>query len=182
MKNQIDQLAYFVAFAVVNDRQTVIDLLHNNNIPVDINHVSDEKLVSTVINGLYSSEKLRKDFSNYISEITNNLKFSSADGGFWSGFNASAVSSLVGTGLGFLASTQSSNDQKNAAQAQANANLALAQATKESNATQLEIAKLQLEAAKSKPQTNNTVLYAVLGVSGALVLGFVIFAVTRPKK
>jgi len=178
MKSNLDNLSYVLAFAVVNDRENLIELLWKNGVPVDSENISPEKLTEVCMNLLFVSEKFRNDFLKFISEQTG---YSAAEGSsFWDGANAGMVSGLINTGLGFLANTQISKDQKSAASAQAKANLALAQAQSESNKTQLEIAKLQLAAAQLKPQ-NNTVLYIVLGLAGAAVLGFTIYAVTKKK-
>lgn len=75
-----------------------------------------------------------------------------------------------------------SQENRKAAQAQADALIAQGK-------SQVEVAKimqqtklLELEALKSgggKKSTNNTTLYIALGVGGVVVLGLVIFAVTR---
>jgi multidrug efflux pump subunit AcrA (membrane-fusion protein) len=68
-------------------------------------------------------------------------------------------------------------------EAQAKAQIALAQAQQSGNQTQLEIARLQLQAAQAgstAPKSNTTLI--IVGVVGGLaVLGTVIYFVTRKK-
>ena len=75
-----------------------------------------------------------------------------------------------------------SQEERKAAQAQADA-------LKEKGYSDVQVAKLMLEGKKydleiaksggGKKSTNNTTLYIALGVGGVVVLGLVIFAVTR---
>jgi hypothetical protein len=91
----------------------------------------------------------------------------------------------IGTTLfGGATSFLSSQEQRKASEAQADA-------LKQKGYNDLEIAKLMLKgkeldlqtalASGGKKTTGNTTLYIALGVGGVLVLGLVIFAVTRKK-
>lgn len=180
MEKQFQILSDVIAYVILYDRESIITLLSQNGMivnPLD----SNEKLVSKLMNLLSEDEMFRKTFTAYLEESFGINEFSNAEGstGFFSGFNAGSVVSLVGTGLGFLSSSQSSKDQRATAEANANATLAAAVAQSNVSKTNLEIARLQLEAAKLKPTTNNTLLYAGIGVGVVVVLGLVIFAVTR---
>lgn len=181
MENQFQILSDVIAYVILNDRDNIINLLSQNGMIVNPQE-SNEKLVSKLMNLLSENEKFRQIFVSYLKESFGLVEFSNAEGsstGFFSGFNAGSVVSLVGTGLGFLSSSQSSKDQRATAEANANATLAAAVAQSNVSKTNLEIARLQLEAAKLKPTSNNTLLYAGIGVGVVVVLGLVIFAVTR---
>ncbi len=191
MENQFQILSDVIAYVILNDRDNIITLLSQNGMIVNPQE-SNEKLVSKLMNLLSEDENFRQIFTSYLKESFGLVGFSNAPGdlstavtpsttstGFFSGFNVGSVVSLVGTGLGFLSSSQSSKDQRATAEANANATLAAAVAQSNVSKTNLEIARLQLEAAKLKPASNNTLLYAGIGVGVVVVLGLVIFAVTR---
>ena len=90
------------------------------------------------------------------------------------------IGDTVGGGLSFFAK----QEERKGLQAQADA-------LKEKGYTDLEIAKLTLKGKELELQTalasgnkksgGNTTLYIALGVGGVLILGLVIFAVTRKK-
>jgi hypothetical protein len=90
------------------------------------------------------------------------------------------IGDTIGGGLKFLGS----QEERKAAEANADA-------LKAKGYSDVEVAKLLLEGKKldlqtalaggSKKTTGNTTLYIALGVGGVLVLGLVIFAVTRKK-
>jgi hypothetical protein len=168
MDKLIVQISYFVAYAVVNDKNTIVEMLKSSGIKVPIK-VSDKGLIDLVFKS-FDNTFFRTKFENYLkSKYSENKEFSNSDG-FWSSFNASAVTGLVSTGLGFLSSSQQGKDARAVASEQAKSNLAIATANLEANKTQLEIAKLQLAAAQSAPKSNNNALYMVLGIVGLLVI------------
>ena len=90
------------------------------------------------------------------------------------------IGDTIGGGLKYLGSTE----ERKSAEAQADA-------LKSKGYSDIEVAKLMLEGKKLELQTalaggnkksgGNTTLYIALGVGGVLVLGLVIFAVTRKK-
>jgi hypothetical protein len=90
------------------------------------------------------------------------------------------IGDVIGGGLKFLGS----KEEAKSAQAQADA-------LKSKGYSDVEVAKLMLEGKKldlqtalaggDKKSTGNTTLYIALGVGGVVVLGVVIFAVTRKK-
>lgn len=183
MDKLIAQLSYFVAFAVVNDRNNVISMIEKTNVKI-LPTISNEDLIDVVFNLMYTNSQFKNEFTTYIKtkfneNLDNSFKNSPGDlattattsgSSFWGGFNASAITGLVSTGLGFLSSSQAGKDARAVAATNAKNNLALATANLESNKTQLEIAKLQLEAQKLQPGTNNTLLYVVLGIVGLVVV------------
>ena len=178
MDKLIAQLSYFVAFAVVNDRNNVISMIEKTNVKI-LPTISNEDLIDVVFNLMYTNSQFKNEFTTYIKtkfneNLDNSFKNTHGDttsgSSFWGGFNASAITGLVSTGLGFLSSSQAGKDARAVAATNAKNNLALATANLESNKTQLEIAKLQLEAQKLQPGTNNTLLYVVLGIVGLVVV------------
>jgi hypothetical protein len=179
MNKLIKQISYFVAFAVVNDKNTIVEMLQSSGIKVPIK-VSDNDLIDLVFQS-FDNAFFKVKFENYLKNRFNeksNQNFKNSVGpttatsgsSFWSGFNASAITGLVSTGLGFLSSSQQGKDARAVAGEQAKSNLAIATANLEANKTQLEIAKLQLAAAQSAPKSNNTALYAILGIVGLVVI------------
>lgn len=93
---------------------------------------------------------------------------------------SSSIADVIGGGLKFFGS----QEERKAAQAQADA-------LKEKGYSDVQVAKLMLEGKKydleiaksggGKKSTGNTTLYIALGVGGVVVLGVVIFAVTRKR-
>lgn len=210
MTSQDQNLSYVIAYAVVNDKQDLINFLSENAIIVK-EKITDEELTSLVISALASSVKVQENFLTWLEFKARQNRFSNSTGyfstlptfspsvtgttsgstttststssGFWSGFDAGAVTGILTSGLSLFGGLTQSQDQRKAMEAQANAQIALAQAQQSGNLTQLEIAKLQLQAAQasgSKPKSNTALI--VFGVVGGLaVLGTVIYFVTRKK-
>lgn len=210
MTSQDQNLSYVIAYAVVNDKQDLINFLSENAIIVK-EKITDEELTSLVISALASSVKVQENFLTWLEFKARQNRFSNSTGyfstlptfspsvtgttsgstttststssGFWSGFDAGAVTGILTSGLSLFGGLTQSQDQRKAMEAQANAQIALAQAQQSGNLTQLEIAKLQLQAAQasgSKPKSNTALI--VVGVVGGLaVLGTVIYLVTRKK-
>lgn len=100
-------------------------------------------------------------------------KFSNLTDADWTG--------LGGTVIGGVTSYFGSQENRKASEASADA-------LKQKSKTDLEIAKIlqQTELAKlsavQPAKAGNSTLYIALGIGGVLVLGVVIFAVTRSKK
>jgi len=103
-----------------------------------------------------------------MQDMYNNLT-----GSEWAGLGTTTL----GLGLGYL------GKEKDLASAQAQAD-----ALKAKGLSDVEVAKIMLEAEKVKAEAlksgggktaGNTTLYIALGVGGVVVLGLVIFAVTR---
>ena len=97
----------------------------------------------------------------------------------WSGIVKSIAPALVGFGTGMIANNQAVKN----AQGQANA-------TQQALDTQYQIAlqnqqniKLMQQAGQAPPtkEKSNTALYVGLGIGGVVILGVVIFAVTRKR-
>lgn len=100
-------------------------------------------------------------------------RYNNLTGSEWAGLGTTTL----GLGLGYL------GKEKDLASAQAQAD-----ALKAKGLSDVEVAKIMLEAEKVKAEalksggvksSGNTTLYIALGVGGVVVLGLVIFAVTR---
>lgn len=98
------------------------------------------------------------------------------------GDNWTSIGTSVVGGLGAILG---SKNNLQSAQAQADAMRENAQAQRDIALLNLQNTKLQSETAlalaQAKPQSNNKTLYIALGVGGVLVLGVVLFAVTRKR-
>lgn len=210
MTSQDQNLSYVIAYAVVNDKQDLINFLSENAIIVK-EKITDEELTSLVISALASSVKVQENFLTWLEFKARQNRFSNSTGyfstlptfspsvtgttsgstttststssGFWSGFDAGAVTGILTSGLSLFGGLTQSKEQRKAMEAQANAQIAAANAQATSDMTQLQIAQLQLQAAQasgSKPKSNTALI--VVGVVGGLaVLGTVIYLVTRKK-
>ena len=118
------------------------------------------------------------DLSQYTGGTTSPTTTPKSNKFDWAGLG----SSLLTAGGGIYASEQ----QRKAAQAQADALIAQGLSQVEVQKLILEGKRLDLELAKSGAGTGGTnagnkTLYIALGVGAVVVLGFVIFAVTRKK-
>jgi hypothetical protein len=171
------------------------DMLTKNGVVVDANSLNLDEIVSATISGLDKSVSFRKDFVNlyFANEELVNSKietdnFSNMAGTTTttapktsSGFDYSGVASSLIGGLGNFFGSQ--NNLKSA-QAQADAMVKSGNLSLEAQKLALEgkriDAQTALSLAQGKPQ-NNTILYVALGVGAVVVLGVVIFAVTRKK-
>lgn len=202
--NNLKNLSDTIAFVVLNDRPGVIALLKTNGLVFDENHTSNEKLVTMIFNSLYDNSDFKNNFLTYLDakakdnfanasglfESTPLPTFTaptssssslgtSSGGGFFSGFNANTITSLVGTGLGFLSSSQAGKDQRAIAEANAQAAIANAQSQTELIRAQLALEQLKLQNVQAQPIKNNTLLYVGLGVGAVVLIGGLIFAITK---
>ena len=214
MSNDNKNLAYIIAFAIVNDKQGLINFLSENAVIVK-EKITDQELTTLVINSLNSSVKVQENFIAWISEKTNNgyanttgfsaptvsstlgwnstliptsgtstTATTSTSSGFWSGFDAGAVTGILTSGLSLFGGLTQSKEQRKALEAQANAQIAAANAQSNSDLTQLEIAKLQLQATlagKNGSSGSNTTLIVIGVIGGLAILGTVVYLVTRKK-
>jgi hypothetical protein len=93
---------------------------------------------------------------------------------------SSSIADVIGGGLGYFGK----QEERKSAEAQADA-------LRSKGYSDVEVAKLMLEGKKLELQTalagggkssgGNTMLYIGLGIGGVVILGLVIFAVTRKK-
>lgn len=165
----------------------ITQLLTKNGVVVDTINLNIDNLVTATFYALDKSVSFRKDFIDLYfaneelinSKIENN-QYSNGDGS-WTGSDYSSIAtSLIGGIGGFFGSK---NNLK-ASQTQADAMLQSGQLSLEAQKLALEGEKLKSQTAialaQAKPQ-GNTTLYVALGIGGVLVLGLVIWAVTRKK-
>jgi hypothetical protein len=155
----------------------LINILTKNGVVVDADNLDVNKLIVATFNGINTNPTFKSELASFIDSkniYVESSPFSNAAGDYISG-----ATSLFGSVTSYLGS----KDQLKAAQTSANATLA-------SNQTALEIAKLnqqtiltqaQIEANKNLKPSSNTVLYLGLGVGGVMIIGLVVFLITRKK-
>jgi hypothetical protein len=178
----------------------ITELLTKNGVVVDTINLNIDNLVTATFYALDKLVSFRKDFINLYknNEELINSKIESEDYSNFLGFGKNTTpkapktgggsttdyggiaTSLIGGVGGFFSSK---NDLKSA-QAQANAMIQSGQLSIEAQKialeTEKERSKTALALASAKPQ-GNTMLYVALGIGGVLILGVVIYAVTRKK-
>lgn len=165
------------------------DLLTKNGVVVDTINLNIDNLVTATFYALDTSVSFRKDFINLYKnneELINSKiesdGYSNVEGAkTGSSFDYSGVaSSLIGGIGGFFGSK---NNLK-ASQAQADAMIKSGELSIQAQQLALEGKKIDaqtaLALASAKPQ-GNTMLYVALGIGGVLILGVVIWAVTRKR-
>jgi hypothetical protein len=177
----------------------ITELLTQNGVVVDTINLNIDNLVTATIYALDTSVSFRKDFINlyFSNEEFINSKIETDDYSNFLGFGKNktpstktgggssfdyggVATSLIGGIGGFLGSK---NDLKSA-QAQADAMIKSGELSIQAQQLALEGKKIDaqtaLALASAKPQ-GNTMLYVALGIGGVLVLGVIIFAVTRKR-
>lgn len=168
----------------------VQSLLTKNKIVIDATNLSMDDLVSATIKGLNSSQSFRNDFYNLYVEKqkTINSKIENLDNLLLN----DSYANLTGTeyiDIGktvFSGATKylgSKNDLK-AAQAAADGAVKQGELTLEAQRLALEGKKIDAETALKLAQAKtggNTMLYVGLGIGAIVILGVVVFAVTRKK-
>lgn len=180
----------------------ITELLTQNGVVVDTINLNIDNLVTATIYALDTSVSFRKDFINlyFSNEELINSKIETEDYSNFLGFGKNkttsttstktgggstfdyggVATSLIGGIGGFLGSK---NDLKSA-QAQADAMIKSGELSIQAQQLALEGKKIDaqtaLALASAKPQ-GNTMLYVALGIGGVLILGVVIWAVTRKR-
>lgn len=167
-------------------------LLTKNGIVVDSTNLSIDELVIATLSGLDKSVSFRKDFvdlyfsnESFINSKIETEDYLNNDGvttpKTGSSFDYSGVASNL---IGGLGNFFGSRNNLKSAQAQADAMIKSGELSLEAQRLALEGKKIDaqtaLALAQGKPQNNKT-LYIALGVGAVLVLGVVIFAVTRKR-
>jgi len=89
-----------------------------------------------------------------------------------------AIGAGIGSGISLLTGLIGSNQDKQNLKAQANIVAQQNKAAIEVERLRLEQAKLMAQGATSKPM-NTTILYGALGLGGVLILGLVVYMVTK---
>ena len=158
-------------------------ILTKNGVVVDATNLNLNELVEATFVGLETSISFRNDFNDLYNSneelITSKLqdeKFLNLSGDNWT-----SIGTSVAGGLG---SIFGSKNNLKSAQAQADAMVRGGELSLEAKRLELEAVKInaqkELALAQGKPQ-GNTMLYVALGIGGVLVLGVIIFAVTRKR-
>lgn len=196
MENQENNLSYVIAYAVINDRENLLNFIQSQGVPIDKANILDSDITHIVVNSIAESATFSENFQKWLaSKIP--PQYSNSDGGtdgfgssssdtgssFWGGSTFGSITGLVSTGVGLFASLSLSKEQRRATEAAANAAILNAQTAQQSNLTQLQIAQTMLEAEKVKAMNPkggiSTGLVIGIGLISVLILGGVIFAVTR---
>jgi len=158
-------------------------LLTKNGVVVDATNLNLDELVDATFNGLETSISFKNDFKDLYDAneevITSKLqddKFLNLSGDNWT--------SIGTTVFGGVTSILGGKKDRDIAKENANAMIRGGELSLEAKRLELEAVKInaekELALAKGKPQ-GNTMLYVALGIGGVLVLGIIIFAVTRKR-
>lgn len=98
MNSEYQNLSYIIAYAVVNDKEDLINFLTENAILVKDN-ISDKELTSLVVSALSSSQKVQQNFISWIEYKSGKSTHSNSTGYFSSlpSFDSSLFGSTSGT-------------------------------------------------------------------------------------
>jgi hypothetical protein len=181
----------------------ITELLTQNGVVVDTINLNIDNLVTATIYALDTSVSFRKDFINlyFTNEELINSKIETEDYSNFLGFGKNKTNPTtttktgggssfdfggLATGLiGGVGDYFGSRNNLKSAQAQADAMVQSGQLSLQAQQLALEGKKIDaqtaLALASAKPQ-GNTMLYIALGIGGVLILGVVIWAVTRKRE
>jgi hypothetical protein len=179
------------------------DLLTKNGVVVDTINLNIDNLVTATFYALDKSVSFRKDFINlyFSNEELINSKIETEDYSNFLGFgkNKTTPTTTTKTGggsnfdygglatslIGGVGDFFGSKNNLKASQAQADAMIKSGELSIQAQQLALEGKKIDaqtaLALASAKPQ-GNTMLYVALGIGGVLILGVVIWAVTRKRE
>lgn len=172
MEDAIKLISYVVTF----HPKDLAKMLNKNGVVVDATNFTTKELSDATITGLTSSKKFNDDFVEYAKNMNNNSNFTGSDGFFnaFGDWGGSAIDSLTKIFL--------SNTNKKALNNQLDAQNLQSMTLLEIERERTKQAQLNAQAGLNQQTAKaggNTMLYVALGVGGVLVLGVVIFAVTR---
>lgn len=187
----INKLAYVIGFAVGRDKEGVLSFLADNLI-IAASDISNPDLIALLTESFSNDPTLFDRFIVWVDDRSRTYKnavgmssgsgSASTGGGssFWEGFNASAITGLLGQGVNAWAGIKASQNNMNAVNSQANIASMNASSQSQSNAMALQLAQMQLAAQQAPKQGgSNTGLYIGLGVAGVVVVGVLIYAITK---
>jgi len=175
----MEEMIKLISHIIVNHPTELKKMLNEDGVVVDATNFTTKELSDATIVGLTTSKKFNDDFVNFAKNM--NMSFSGMDGysnafGDWGGSAITGLTTLI---------TKNTDSKNLTAQIDAqNRSNETALALKDKD---IELAKLTLSASQgglanaSAGKGGNTTLYIALGIGGALVLGVVIFLVTRKK-
>jgi metal-dependent amidase/aminoacylase/carboxypeptidase family protein len=152
-------------------------LLTKNGVVIDADTFDIDQLISATFSGVNTNKSFKKDLIDFID--SKNVTITNTEPDSYSNLTgtdyANMGTSLLGAVGGFLGGKQ----QQDIAKANANATI-------QANQTALEIAKLnqqtalaQLQAKNQPSSSNNLPLYIGLGVGGVVIIGLVVYFVTK---
>jgi len=174
----MEEMIKLISHIIVNHPAQLKMMLNEDGVVVDATNFTTKELSDATLTGLTTSKKFNNDFVDFAKKM--NMSFSSMDG--YSNAIGDFTSAIPSLTTLFMANTNTKNLQ---AQLDAqNKSNETALALKEKD---LELAKLGLLASQgglanvSGGKSGNTTLYIALGIGGALILGLVVFLVTRKK-
>lgn len=179
MENKEELLSALIGKTIGLYPTEVALLLNKNGVVIDADTFDIDQLISATFNGFNTSPAFKEDLTMFIDskQITiDNLlpeNYTNLTGTEWTTIGATA--------LGGITSILGGKQQQNIAKAQANATI-------ESNKTALEIAKInqqtalaQLQAKNTPSSSSNAPLYIGLGLGGFVVVGMIIYFVTKKQ-
>lgn len=188
-QQQIQNLGNAIGYIAVADINGLRNLLSNYGV---VNVGSDSKTLITETTNLVSNSRFYNElveliqenvgeasFSGYNSMDGINVPKSNSDDGFLGGFN---LGTLLNTGANIYQTIQQNKAQKDLLNAQANQQAQQTQGQILAGQLALETEKLklaQIQAGKEQGGGSNTLLYVGLGLVGLIVVGGVIYAVTK---
>lgn len=181
MEDSIKLISYVITYYP----KDLAKMLNKNGVVVeDASNFTTKQLSDATLKGLTTSKKFNNDFVSYVKNFIGADGYSNGDGGSsfmdnYGGVISSAIPALTKL---FSANTDTKNIQAQLDAQNKSNETALALKDKD-----IELAKLALATSQnqlgstSAGKGGNTTLYVALGIGGALVLGLVIFLVTRKK-
>jgi hypothetical protein len=172
-----------ISLVILNYPKDIIKMLNEDGVVVDASNFTTKQLSDATLSGLTTSKKFNNDFVAFVKNLQLSSGYSNGDG---DSFGAN-YGGIISSGLGSLTKFLTLNTETKNLQAQLDAQnktneTALALKDKEIELERLKLAGGQqnVNNASAKASGNKT-LYIALGIGGALILGLVIFAVTRKK-
>lgn len=188
-QQQLQNLGNAIGYIAVADINGLRNLLSKYGV---VNVGSDSKTLITETTNLVSNSRFYNElvaliqknvgeasFSGYNSMDGTNVPKSNSGGGFFGGFN---LGTLLNTGASVYQTIQQDKSQKDLLNAQANQQAQQTQGQILAGQLALEQEKLklaQIQAQNEKGGGSNTLLYVGLGLVGLIVVGGVIYAVTK---
>ena len=181
-QQQLQNLGNAIGYIAVADINGLRNLLSRYGV---VNVGSDSKTLIAETTSLVSNSRFYNELVALIQKNVGEASFSgynSADGksgGFFGGFN---LGTLLNTGASVYQTIQQDKAQKDLLNAQANQQAQQTQGQILAGQLALEQEKLklaQIQAQNEKGGGSNTLLYVGLGLVGLIVVGGVIYAVTK---
>jgi hypothetical protein len=174
MNDTIKLISYIITYYP----KDLVKMLNDNAVVVDASNYTTKQLSEATISGLTTSKKFNDDFVKYAKNMKDSSNFTGSDGFF------NAFGDWGGSAIDSITKLLLSNTNTKALNSQLDAQNLQSQTQLEIERERTKQAQLNAQAGLNKVsagQGGNTTLYVALGIGGALVLGLVIFLVTRKK-